>query len=140
MIDAQPGENKTFSAPLGHIPVFIRGGYVLPQQEALYTTAECRNSSWSLIAALSNDETATGSLYVDDGESLVQEATLLAEFTVSNGSLWASARGLYQDRNVSSLPLKLCSISLTLFRLSRTSLYSVSRASRPRLPSTARAS
>ncbi|KAK1076949.1 hypothetical protein LTR33_008506 [Friedmanniomyces endolithicus] len=37
---AQPGENVTIPAPLGHIPVFIRGGYVLPQQEPLYTTAE----------------------------------------------------------------------------------------------------
>ncbi|KAK4551864.1 hypothetical protein LTR86_010860 [Recurvomyces mirabilis] len=98
-VEAQAGENKTIAAPLGHIPVYIRGGSVLPQQEALYTTAECRNSSWSLIAALSAEGTASGQLYVDDGQSIVQEATLLVDFTASNGSLWASARGTYQDSN-----------------------------------------
>ncbi|KAK5109944.1 hypothetical protein LTR62_006433 [Meristemomyces frigidus] len=98
-ITAKPGENVTISAPLGHIPVFIRGGAVLPQQEALYTTAECRNSSWSLIAALSAQGTATGQLYIDDGESIVPPATLLVDFTVGNGSLWASARGAYVDTN-----------------------------------------
>jgi alpha-glucosidase len=71
----------------------------LPQQEALYTTAECRNSSWSLIAALSAEGTATGQVYVDDGESIVQPSTLFVDFTASNGSLFASARGTYADNN-----------------------------------------
>ncbi|KAK3075089.1 hypothetical protein LTR53_001915 [Teratosphaeriaceae sp. CCFEE 6253] len=96
---AEAGENVTIPAPLGHIPVYIRGGYVLPQQEALYTTAESRNSSWSLLCALAADGTAFGQVYIDDGESLVPEATLLVDFTASNGSLWASARGTYQDGN-----------------------------------------
>jgi alpha-glucosidase len=84
---------------LSHIPVFVRGGYVLPRQEALYTTAECRNSSWSLLAALDANGAASGLLYVDDGESLVQNSTLLVDFTASNGSLYASSRGLYEDAN-----------------------------------------
>ncbi|KAK0353781.1 hypothetical protein LTR91_013058 [Friedmanniomyces endolithicus] len=96
---AQPGENVTIPAPLGHIPVFIRGGYVLPQQEPLYTTAESRNSSWSLLVALSKDGAASGQVYVDDGASLVPSATLLVDLTASNGSLWASARGTYEDTN-----------------------------------------
>jgi alpha-glucosidase len=98
-IDAQPGVNHTIDAPLGHIPVYIRGGAVLPQQEALYTTAECRNSSWSLIAALNSDGAANGELYIDDGESIAPPATLFVDFTVSNGSLYASSRGLYVDTN-----------------------------------------
>lgn len=98
-VSAQPGENVTIPAPLGHIPVYIRGGAILPQQEALYTTAECRNSSWSLLVALGADETATGMIYVDDGESLVPPATLLVDLTASNGSLYASARGTYEDTN-----------------------------------------
>ncbi|KAK0338035.1 hypothetical protein LTR91_013107 [Friedmanniomyces endolithicus] len=96
---AQPGENVTIPAPLGHIPVFIRGGYVLPQQEPLYTTAESRNSSWSLLVALSKDGAASGQVYVDDGASLVPSAALLVDFTAGNGSLWASARGTYEDTN-----------------------------------------
>jgi alpha-glucosidase len=98
-ISVAPGENKTIPAPLGHIPVFIRAGAILPQQEALYTTTESRNSPWSLIAALSSEGTATGSIYIDDGESVTPNATLLVDLTASNGTLYASARGLYQDTN-----------------------------------------
>ncbi|KAK6416691.1 hypothetical protein LTR95_017428, partial [Oleoguttula sp. CCFEE 5521] len=97
--DAQPGVNHTIDAPLGHIPVYIRGGAVLPQQEPLLTTAECRNSSWSLIAALDANGAATGQLYIDDGESISPPSSLLVDFTVSNGSLYASSRGLYGDTN-----------------------------------------
>ncbi|CAK1357391.1 Alpha-glucosidase [Cercospora beticola] len=98
-VTAQPGENVTISAPLSHIPVFVRGGYVLPRQEALYTTTESRNSSWSLLTALDNNEAASGILYVDDGESVTPNATLIVDFTASNGSLYASTRGLYEDTN-----------------------------------------
>ena len=98
-MDVQPGENKTISAPLSHIPVFIRGNSILPQQEALYTTNECRNSPWSLLVALNSDGDATGQLYVDDGESVVQKSTLYVDFTASDNSLYASARGLYKDTN-----------------------------------------
>ncbi|KXL49372.1 MAG: glycoside hydrolase family 31 protein [Acidomyces sp. 'richmondensis'] len=98
-VDAQPGENKTISAPLGHIPVFIRGGSILPQQEALYTTSECRNSPWSLICALSREGTASGQIYIDDGESLIPNANLLVDLTASNGTIYSSARGTWEDRN-----------------------------------------
>ena len=98
-VSALPYTNTTIDAPLGHIPVYIRGGSVLPQQEPLLTTAACRNSSWSLIAALDIEGSATGTLYVDDGESLVQEKTLLVDFTVAGRALYASGRGLYADAN-----------------------------------------
>lgn len=98
-VSAQQGENVTIPAPLGHIPVFVRGGSILPQQEALYTTSESRNSSWSLLCALNADGAANGQIYVDDGESIVPPATLLVDLTASNGSLYASSRGLYEDTN-----------------------------------------
>ena len=98
-VAAHARENVTIAAPLGHIPVFVRGGSVLPQQEARMTTAECRNSSWGLLAALDAQGAATGLLYLDDGESVVQNATLLVDFTVAGRSLYASARGLYRDSN-----------------------------------------
>ncbi|KAF2170137.1 glycoside hydrolase family 31 protein [Zasmidium cellare ATCC 36951] len=98
-MSAKPGENVTIAAPLSHIPVFVRGGYILPQQEALYTTTESRNSSWSLITALDKDGSATGQIYLDDGESIAPPSSLLVELTASNGTLWASSRGLYKDTN-----------------------------------------
>jgi len=98
-VNAHPGQNVSFYAPLSHIPVFIRGGHILPQQEALYTTAECRNSFWSLIVALDKNGAASGEAYLDDGESIVPESTLLVDLTASRGTLFASSRGLYQDNN-----------------------------------------
>jgi alpha-glucosidase len=78
-IVAQPGQNITIDAPLGHIPVYIRGGSILPTQEPGMTTRECRSNPWGLIAATSLEGTASGNLYVDDGESLVPTATLFVE-------------------------------------------------------------
>jgi alpha-glucosidase len=86
-------------APLGHINVHIRGGSVLPQQEPGLTTTAVRSSTWSVICALSAQGTATGSLYIDDGESIIQKATLLVDFTAENKRLYASARGLWQEKN-----------------------------------------
>ncbi|KAI6713847.1 hypothetical protein JHW43_003604 [Diplocarpon mali] len=96
---AAPGQNITIDAPLGHIPVYIRGGSVLPIQEAGMTTRECRSNPWSLIAATSLQGKASGQLYIDDGESLVQNSTLWVEFSLTGSTLYASARGTYNDTN-----------------------------------------
>ena len=98
-ISAGPGENVTIPAPLGHIPVYIRGGHVLPIQEPALTTRDSRRNPWGLLAALSPEGTASGSLYVDDGESLVQNAILYVEFVALGNALYASPRGCYEDRN-----------------------------------------
>jgi len=94
-----PGQNVTIPAPLGHIPIYIRGGNVVPIQEPALTTRDARQNPWGLLAALSPEGTASGSLYIDDGESLVQNATLYVDFTASANALYASARGAYADSN-----------------------------------------
>ncbi|KAF2681021.1 glycoside hydrolase family 31 protein [Lentithecium fluviatile CBS 122367] len=99
-VDAQAGVNTTISAPLGHIPVFVRGGAVLPTQEPGYTTTESRKNPWGLVVALSGNGNACGSLYVDDGESLEPEETLNIEFSARDGSLKADVKGNYVDTNV----------------------------------------
>lgn len=78
-ISAGPGQNITIDAPLGHIPVFVRGGSVLPIQEPGMTTKASRSNPWGVIAATTMEGTAKGQLYVDDGESLVPNATLWVE-------------------------------------------------------------
>jgi alpha-glucosidase len=78
-VAASPGQNITIDAPLGHIPVYIRGGSVLPTQQAGMTTKECRSNPWGLIAATSLAGTASGQLYVDDGVSVSPNATLWVE-------------------------------------------------------------
>lgn len=69
------GENKTLHAPILHQPIHVRGGYVIPIQKAGNTTATSRKSPWSLLVALDKAGCAKGDLYLDDGVSLVQNAT-----------------------------------------------------------------
>ena len=78
-VNASAGENVTIDAPLGHIPVYIRGKNVIPTQEPSLVTRDARKNPWGVIAALSMEESASGSLYVDDGASLVPNATLYVE-------------------------------------------------------------
>jgi alpha-glucosidase len=120
-----PGENITIDAPLGHIPVYVRGASILPIQEPALTTVASRRNPWGLLVALSSDGAASGSLYVDDGESLQPNATLWvevcsvhpslpflapfsdfsrsmltpAQFEASSGKLSAVPQGSYSDTN-----------------------------------------
>lgn len=90
------GKNETLDAPLGHIPVHVRGGHILPMQEPGYTVAESRNGSWSLLVALNMDGKAEGKLYSDDGESYPVSESLFANFVASNGTLISSSYGTYE--------------------------------------------
>ncbi|KAF2091303.1 glycoside hydrolase family 31 protein [Saccharata proteae CBS 121410] len=99
LVDGQKGKNISIAAPLGHIPVYVRGGAVIPMQEPGLTTRDTRQSRWSLLVALDGTGAASGSLYLDDGESVVPEETLDVSFTATEGKLWASATGLFEDTN-----------------------------------------
>ncbi|KAL2812415.1 glycosyl hydrolases family 31-domain-containing protein [Aspergillus granulosus] len=79
--------NTTIDAPLGHIPVFVRGGSVLSLQQPALTTRDARQSPWDILVALDKDGKASGDLYLDDGESVQPDATLTAEFTVERRKL-----------------------------------------------------
>ncbi|KAK0793754.1 hypothetical protein LTR75_011022 [Friedmanniomyces endolithicus] len=96
-VSVAAGENKTLDAPLVHQPIHVRGGYVVPMQKAGNTTKTSRLSPWSLIVALDGDGKAGGELYLDDGISLVPNATKNVEFTFANNTLHATVSGDYQD-------------------------------------------
>lgn len=72
-------QNITMSAPLEHINLHMRGGHVLALQEPGYTTRETRGGRYSIIVALDSQHKAHGTLYLDDGESIEQDATKLLE-------------------------------------------------------------
>lgn len=97
------GANVTIPTPLGTIPVFIRGGCVLPLQprNGKLVTRDMRMQQWEVLVGLDSAGTARGSLYEDDGESLVQNATKQVDFMVESqgagGVLYASMRGVYED-------------------------------------------
>ncbi|PTU24247.1 hypothetical protein P175DRAFT_0513260 [Aspergillus ochraceoroseus IBT 24754] len=98
-VDAKPGVNTTIAAPLGHIPVYVRGGSILPMQEPALTTKDARQSPWSLLAALGKDGTASGQLYLDDGESIYPSTTLDVNFTASHSTLGVSSWGEWREAN-----------------------------------------
>lgn len=96
-VNAGAGENVTISAPLGHIPVYVRGGSVLPTQKPGYTTRECREGAWTLIVALDNSGSATGQVYIDDGESVQPSAATNADLYVRKNQLIAKVSGNYHQ-------------------------------------------
>ncbi|GES59432.1 alpha-glucosidase AgdA [Aspergillus terreus] len=98
-VDAKPGVNTTLSAPLGHIPVFVRGGSVIPMQEPALTTTDARKTPWSLLTSLSSDGTAWGELYLDDGESVTPDETLLVTFQAAHSKLRATPKGNWEESN-----------------------------------------
>ncbi|KAI9794062.1 MAG: hypothetical protein M1816_006687 [Peltula sp. TS41687] len=102
------GENITLAAPLGHIPVHIRGGSVIPLQGASLTTRESRKNPWSVLVALDAQGRASGELYLDDGQSINPAETTLVTFSAAENTLDASISSsattpgvekLYDDTN-----------------------------------------
>ncbi|KAJ9298850.1 CAZyme family GH31 [Paecilomyces variotii] len=68
------------------IPLHIRGGTIIPvRSSGANTTTELRTKSFNIIVAPGLNGTATGSLYMDDGDSLDQPATLEVNFEYSHG-------------------------------------------------------
>ncbi|NWZ34302.1 MGA protein, partial [Brachypodius atriceps] len=61
------GQLQNLSAPLDHINLHIRGGYILPWQRPANTTAFSRKNPMGLTVALDDDLFAEGHLYWDDG-------------------------------------------------------------------------
>uniref|UniRef100_A0A8C5IJG5 P-type domain-containing protein n=1 Tax=Junco hyemalis TaxID=40217 RepID=A0A8C5IJG5_JUNHY len=58
---------QNLSAPLDHINLHIRGGYILPWQLPARTTAYSRLNPMGLTVALDDAQSAAGHLYWDDG-------------------------------------------------------------------------
>ncbi|KAF8986862.1 hypothetical protein BDQ17DRAFT_629985 [Cyathus striatus] len=78
------GTNVSFS----EIPVFVRGGVVFPlRAEAGPTTREVRGRDFEVLVTPGDDRRASGSLYVDDGESIDVGASTSASFAYKSGKL-----------------------------------------------------
>ncbi|KAK4631379.1 putative alpha/beta-glucosidase agdC [Fulvia fulva] len=70
------------------IPLHVRGGSVLPvRQKSGYTTTETRKQPFEIIVAPDREGKASGSLYLDDGDSIEQDATSEIEFEYADGEL-----------------------------------------------------
>ena len=89
------------------IPVHIRGGSIIPlRASSANTTKELRTKPFQLLIAPGLDGTASGSLYLDDGESIDPAVTLEVEFYFKNGRLQFDGQfGGYADTLVESVVL-----------------------------------
>ncbi|KAE9548745.1 hypothetical protein FO519_008036, partial [Halicephalobus sp. NKZ332] len=68
---AQTNGNSTYPAPwTSLIPVFIRGGYILPRQASALTTVLARKNRFELVVALDSSNSASGEFFWDDGDSI----------------------------------------------------------------------
>ncbi|XP_036037736.1 putative maltase-glucoamylase-like protein FLJ16351 [Onychomys torridus] len=64
------GEWKTLAAPLDHINLHVRGGYILPWQEPAMNTHYSRQNFVGLTVALDDEGKAEGQMFWDDGQSI----------------------------------------------------------------------
>ncbi|XP_057648889.1 putative maltase-glucoamylase-like protein FLJ16351 [Chionomys nivalis] len=64
------GDWQTLAAPLDHINVHVRGGYILPWQEPAMNTYYSRQNFVGLTVALDDKGEAEGQMFWDDGQSI----------------------------------------------------------------------
>ena len=68
------------------IPLHVRGGCIVPtRNQSAMTTRALRGMDFSILVAPDRDGMASGSLYLDDGVSLIQEATSDIQFEWRRG-------------------------------------------------------
>ncbi|CAH3034609.1 unnamed protein product [Porites lobata] len=97
-------EYVSVDAPLDHIPLHIRGGYILPIQEPANNTVFSRKKPMGLIVALGDNKKAEGKLFWDDGESIdtvENEKYLLVQFSSDESGLkFSVVKKGYTDSNL----------------------------------------
>ncbi|KAF9043930.1 alpha-glucosidase [Panaeolus papilionaceus] len=75
------------------IPLHIKGGSVVPLREkGAMTTKELRNTDFEFVVAPNAKGEANGRLYIDDGDSLVQQKTTDVRMTYRAGTLTVSGK------------------------------------------------
>ncbi|KAI1326111.1 glycosyl hydrolases family 31-domain-containing protein [Xylariaceae sp. FL0255] len=104
---ANTSGTATIDAPPGVLPLYIRGGTILPQQAPGYTVYESRQGSWSLLVALDEDGNGSGTTYLDDGKSMSPQQTQRVTLAAQGKTLTAKIEGSYDfaDYGVSPPPL-----------------------------------
>lgn len=81
---------------MDEIPLLIKGGSILPLRvESAMTTKALREKDFELFVAPGSEWTAKGSLYMDDGVSIEQEATLDVVYEFDGANLLVTTSGRY---------------------------------------------
>ncbi|XP_062955067.1 sucrase-isomaltase, intestinal [Cynocephalus volans] len=97
------GQFTVFDAPFDKINLHVRGGYILPCQEPAQNTYQSRQNYMRLIVAADDNQTAQGSLFWDDGESIdtyERDQYLLVQFNLNKATLTSTVlKNGYTERN-----------------------------------------
>nr|XP_011721917.1 maltase-glucoamylase, intestinal [Macaca nemestrina] len=102
------GEWKTLPAPLDHINLHVRGGYILPWQEPALNTHLSRQKFMGFKIALDDEGTAEGWLFWDDGQSIDTYGKglyYLANFSASQNTMQSHI--IFNNYITDTNPLKL---------------------------------
>lgn len=90
------------------IPLYLKGGSIVAQRvNSANTTAALRQQDFEILIAPGVNGTASGSMYLDDGDSLVQEAISDIQFEYSSGVFSMSGSFGYDVGNVSITSITL---------------------------------
>ena len=89
------GKFVELDSPLDHIPLHIRGGYILPTQNHGLTTTASRQNPFGLIVAPDNYGEAKGDLFYDDGETDVSSG----RFFYATFNLRENILRMYVEKN-----------------------------------------
>ena len=74
--------------PFTRIPVHIKGGAILPlRAQSAMTTAALRKNDFEFIVAPSTQGEASGTLYIDDGESIIPPSSTDVKLEFKNSEL-----------------------------------------------------
>ena len=87
---------RSISTPLDKIPVFLRGGSIVPFRMRVRRSANPNpDDPFTLYVALDQSQRATGCLYWDDGHtfSYREGSYLIREFSYKNGVFSSEAGG-----------------------------------------------
>ncbi|XP_053392914.1 lysosomal alpha-glucosidase-like isoform X2 [Mercenaria mercenaria] len=85
-----PGHYITFDLPMEHINLQVRGGSIIPLQSPNVTTTLARKNNFIIYAALDVSGSASGELYWDDGESMVDNIIIWP----NQITIWSTIRWL----------------------------------------------
>eukprot|EP00075_Anas_platyrhynchos_P031081 XP_027320334.1 sucrase-isomaltase, intestinal [Anas platyrhynchos] len=113
------GKSVTLPAPLDHINLHIRGGYILAWQQPANTTFYSRKNPMGLTVALNESQLAEGQLYWDDGvriDAYEDGAYLLTSFTAKQNVLDITVvhHGYNDPNNLMFTEIKVLGLSTTV--------------------------
>ncbi|KAG1697179.1 hypothetical protein DVH05_017564 [Phytophthora capsici] len=80
------GAYLTMAATIYDMPVHIRGGSIFAMHERALTTSEARLTPFTILVALPYTGSASGDLYLDDGETISNPDATFIKFTASIGA------------------------------------------------------